>query len=1196
MEPINLDNILKGDIERELARVQSAIKGVGDESYTSFKRLLNSSNEAFNGLSRNAQAQVRLLQDVIQELRQNEVAQEALFNKLKKGELSSRDYADAQGELSVRQAELKQQASQLNNEIKEEILLNREALKALREKTSILAMLREEYSRLNSVELQNEEIGGQLLSRIQALSNETRTLREGLEGTKSSSESLLVTTSQLPGSIEGTVSQFKQLYSVCKTLMSAGLGAFITSLAGAFYVLKIAIEGSEEGTSKLNSKLEYTKSQFNSYRRMLTQGGAFFSNLFSGDFDAMKENYVDLREVHFNQGQYADSAEKAAIKQGEINNLIERNSVKIKENTLLIEQYRVQMADVNRTLEDRLSISQKVINLEQENAKLKFDPLAQNYDNFKDSAKDGYTKVTRKYPNQLKLVETSFNTLTQGGELTSDERSNTRNAILDITQGLDDGWDDDVKKQFSSFFEEALRLSENYHSKVRQATVGLNEFARQQGTITVQTNHETALEALQEEVRFYKEQYDILGGYERNMGKESADKAFGELKANGNDFLGYLSGKINELQNKPNRTKDDNINLGYLQKTYEEATPKYDSTEFRNAINEKKELYQEDIEGYLKYLQELRTLMEQDTSNVGTQKRIILDVEIKGAKGEQQKNLDELVKNYQSYFTKMKSLDDDYQRDKKRLEKGIEDTPDTEEKKRYQETLNARTDVYQADQGKLQADNAGFTNVLFGNIKDISRTALKEAINEAKAFIEQWKQKSGAGTPETNDFVKQIEEGIDNAEKKSKSDLPQDLQASAAALQDCADMASLFDSGLSDVLDNAASLAQSAASVATGFAQMASGNYVQGAASILSGVSSFITGIGKRVQENEKVRKEYLQGLVETFSKELEYNSILRERLRIQQQIGETALSYSSRLGNELKLQQAAINTEYQEVWGKLMGEEYISGTGYKHGTWFRKAKTWNEYDSLSGKTYEEIESLYTQDKLEGSAKTLFERLRQLKEEGADVVEMMDNLKLEMQEAWTGTTASAITDSIVQGLLDGKKGAADFADDFRNLMQTAMMQSIKMKYLEAPLQEWYARFAKDSESGLTADKIEELRRQYDAIIQSAANEAEALEKVTGVSLSQDAARTAAAQGIQSVSQDSFDAFMGSVNALQYITYNIDKNITSIQSILYQAAAKWVAIEENTRYCRKLEGMEIDLREMKNGISTMVNSGILMRTR
>ena len=59
--------------------------------------------------------------------------------------------------------------------------------------------------------------------------------------------------------------------------------------------------------------------------------------------------------------------------------------------------------------------------------------------------------------------------------------------------------------------------------------------------------------------------------------------------------------------------------------------------------------------------------------------------------------------------------------------------------------------------------------------------------------------------------------------------------------------------------------------------------------------------------------------------KELEYNAILRERLRIQQQIGETSLEYFNRQSLELKNQAGQIEKEYKQVWEKLQQEQYIT-------------------------------------------------------------------------------------------------------------------------------------------------------------------------------------------------------------------------------------------------------------------------------
>lgn len=1195
MEPIKLEFIVKGDIEKELAKVKLAIKGVGDESYTSFTRLLSSSNDAFNSMSKDAQRHALILQRYIQKLRQNEAAQEALYDKFKKGTVSSEEYAQAQSRLAVQQAELKQRASELSRTVEREIQLNKAVKGSIEEKRVALNLLREEYSRLNKEERENEKIGGQLLSRIRELDRETKSLNSGLKEVKASSSDLTDTLEQIPGPIGDGVSQFKQLLSAGKAFMSSGVGIFVAGLTALFYGLKTAIEGSEQATTKMNATFVYAKSIWDTQKKMLTEATATLYNLFTGDWEAANKSSQRFIQLQMNQVGYAKASALASEEQVKINKQIERNNGLILANSAAIEQYRTQLMDVNKTFEERKKIGQEVLKLEKENANLKMEPLARNYSNFMLDQGDAFKLISDQFKDQTVLANKYFNTLAEGGELTLGQQHDLINAVNDITSGMDRAWNDEQKAKFRSYFTEALDITKNYYSKTREVSTNLSNIIKQQANETAKANKKTALQKLQEEVKLYKEQYAILYAYERNMGKEAADEAFKDLKTKGTDFIAYLSNKINELQNKPNRTKADDINLGYLQKTRQEAAPKFDASAFKHSIEEKKRLYKEDLDGYIAYLEKLRKLMDQATGTAGTQKRIILDLEIVDQKEEQQKQLNDLVKNYQTYTLRMTSLEKSYQQDMARLTKGYQAATTEADKKRYGEAMDARTNAYQLELAGMTAENAEFTRVLFGDMEKVSRSALKKAINEAKKFVAEWKKNLGTVTPEIQAFLDRFDQAIRSAEDESGSRLPEDLRAVATALQDCANMADAFGGALGDVLQNAADLANTAASIATGIAQISSGNVIQGISGIVSGVAGFFTSIGKRLQENKKVRQEYLQSLVDTYSKELEYNAILRERLRLQQQIGETSLDYSARLEKELKLQQSSIDREYRQVWNKLMGENYISGTGYKHGTWFRKAKTWNEYSSLAGKSYEDIESLYTQDKLDGAAKTLFERLKALKEEGADVVGMMDQLNEEMKESWTGTTSSAISDSIMQGFLDGKKSAIDYADDFEDLMRNAMMKSIQMKYLEAPLQKWYEKFAQDSETGLTSDKIAELRKAYDQIIESAAKEAENLEKITGIGMATgEAGRTAVAKGITSVSQDSFDEYRGSVNALQYITANIDKNVTDIQVQLYKAAEKWIQIEENTRYCRKLEGIEKDIRTVSNGIQDIRDNGIILR--
>ena len=354
----------------------------------------------------------------------------------------------------------------------------------------------------------------------------------------------------------------------------------------------------------------------------------------------------------------------------------------------------------------------------------------------------------------------------------------------------------------------------------------------------------------------------------------------------------------------------------------------------------------------------------------------------------------------------------------------------------------------------------------------------------------------------------------------------------ADGLSMAAETAELFDSTLGSSFSTVAELVGGVGNIAGGVGRAFSGDVIGGATSIISGITSIVGSFKKRTEENKRILAEYRQGLLETEMKELEYNAILRERLRIQQQIGETSLKYFDRLKTELAGQATDIAAEYDKVWAKLMGEEYISGTHYKHGTWFRKAKTWNDYSSLSGKTYEEIESLYTQDKLTEAAKTLFEQLKKLKEEGEEVSDMMDDLNEEMKEAFTGTTVDSITDSIIRGFAEGKRSAKDFADDFQSMLNNAVLQGIKMKALEEPLRRWYESFAEASGVGLTESNIADLKTQYDQIIENAARQLEDMERITGTAIGNIASdRTATAKGVASMNQDSANEINGNFYAL-----------------------------------------------------------------
>ena len=407
----------------------------------------------------------------------------------------------------------------------------------------------------------------------------------------------------------------------------------------------------------------------------------------------------------------------------------------------------------------------------------------------------------------------------------------------------------------------------------------------------------------------------------------------------------------------------------------------------------------------------------------------------------------------------------------------------------------------------------------------------------------------------------------------------------ADGLSYAAETAELFDEALGSALATSAQLVGSVGDIAGGIGRAMSGDILGGATGIIGGITGIVGSFKKRVEENKRILAEYQLSLVETAMKELEYNAILRERLRLTQQINETSIEYFARQSVELEKQSGAIEKEYAEVWEKLQGEQYITATHYRHGTWFRKAKAWNDYGSLAGKTYEEIESLYTKDKLTDSAKVLFEQLKALKEEGEDVAGMIDDLNEEMKEAFTGTTVNSIADSILQGFAEGKRSAKDFADDFQEMLNNAVLQGVKMKALEEPLRQWYESFATASQNGLTAENIADLKAQYDKIIEDAAKQLEDMEKVTGITLDGENYTQQAKAGAYTIaSQESVDETNGRLTSIQTHVVEIKNLAFDMKSLLNRGLEYTEEIAHNTAYCKKLDRIDRTLDEIhRNGI-------------
>ena len=150
--------------------------------------------------------------------------------------------------------------------------------------------------------------------------------------------------------------------------------------------------------------------------------------------------------------------------------------------------------------------------------------------------------------------------------------------------------------------------------------------------------------------------------------------------------------------------------------------------------------------------------------------------------------------------------------------------------------------------------------------------------------------------------------------------------------------------------------------------------------------------------------------------------------------------------------------------------------------------------------------------------------------EGEAKIEEIQN---QVKEQLTQTTFDSVFDSFVDTLMDMDSSAKDFAEDFSEYMQRAILTNMVGEKFSKELQDWYDSFAEagKDEEGITKGDMEELRKQYDEIVDAAVSERNNLAEIFGWT-SESTQQSASSKGFQSMSQDTGDELNGRFTALQ----------------------------------------------------------------
>ena len=165
----------------------------------------------------------------------------------------------------------------------------------------------------------------------------------------------------------------------------------------------------------------------------------------------------------------------------------------------------------------------------------------------------------------------------------------------------------------------------------------------------------------------------------------------------------------------------------------------------------------------------------------------------------------------------------------------------------------------------------------------------------------------------------------------------------------------------------------------------------------------------------------------------------------------------------------------------------------------------------------------------------------------ADLAGEIDDLTEQFQESITQISFDSMKDSFVSNLMDMEKSAEDFADDFAEMMQKALLSYSMEDLINTDLKNLYNDWAKlieDKKGKLTEDDIKELNKRYDAIVDEGLKRRDEWAKVTGYTGSSSSSQTATSGGWASMGQDTADELNGRFTALQIAGESIAQNMTT----------------------------------------------------
>lgn len=413
-------------------------------------------------------------------------------------------------------------------------------------------------------------------------------------------------------------------------------------------------------------------------------------------------------------------------------------------------------------------------------------------------------------------------------------------------------------------------------------------------------------------------------------------------------------------------------------------------------------------------------------------------------------------------------------------------------------------------------------------------------------------------------------------------------------------LGSVFGERFSRSIGEIMTLVDGVMDMGTGIGELFSGNIVGGISGIIGGLSSVISMFTSWKEKMEEMKREWYIAEIETNRAIRERNEELavnRDTIQDIIQDQETLNwlvenGYSKPASVSVWEAQSSALEEYKKnldaemrandaLWNSLQNSD-------AHWEWGNSMNGGSVTHSLRGMSAEQIELYYNQNKLSDAARDYYEAWVESGKTIDELKQKIEETYASLQEMVMGTSFDGFLENVKSALASAKGDVSSFADFTEETIAEALLNSFMYKDLAKAIEPLYNELSEHMIDG-TADKtyLENWKSRFQQAMEAANARLDEIAETTGIDIYAGGGgitQTGRSGGFEAMTQEQGTKLEGLFTSGQIHWASMDESLEDVSENMGSAVDSLKRIEENTEYCRHLEGMSEDIKRIvRDGI-------------